>query len=311
MILITGSAGFIGSNLCHHLHTQEEILGIDKLGPESNRSWTWDIEKGKNCMIFEKLDLTDQESVANLFKRYPIKKIVHLAAESHVDRSIKDSAGFWKSNVIGTHNLMHQALEHEVDLVINQITDEAYGEKPIGEAFEGDAFKPTSPYACSKVAQYWVGRSYHTTYSLPVVSTFPVNCYGPRQYHEKLIPKFINKLLNDKPVPLMKSTHFQRDWLPINDMCTGHEVLLEKGVPGDDYNVGANSHRTNEQLTIELLRLCGRSWNTHVQIVPDRSAHDCRYAVNCEKLKSLGWKVQNTFDDYLKYTVQWYKEQSL
>lgn len=308
MILVTGSAGFIGSNLCHHLCDHNEVLGIDKLGCESNRNWTRDLEEGSNRMIFQQVDLINSDDVNQLFKNYPIKKIVHLAAESHVDRSIDDPSGFWRSNVIGTNNLFAAALEHGVDLIINQITDEAYGEKPEGEAFEGDKFNPTSPYPCSKVAQYWVGRSYHTTYGLPVVSTFPVNCYGPRQYLEKLIPRFIYNLTHNRTVPLMTSTHFERDWLPVDDMCFAHEILLARGVPGEDYNVGADNHRSNKQLTEELLEKCGRTWWEAVKIVPDRSAHDCRYAVNCNKLKALGWGTGNSFDTYLDYTVKWYKE---
>jgi len=203
---------------------------------------------------------------------------------------------------------MHEALGHGVDLIINQITDEAYGEKPEGEAFEGDKFAPTSPYPCSKVSQYWVGRSFHTTYGLPVLSTFPVNCYGPRQYREKVIPKFIHSLtVLDKPVPLMASKHFQRDWLPIDDMCKAHQILLEKGIPGQDYNVGADCHKTNEELTSKILQLCNKDPEKYIEIVPDRKAHDCRYAVNCDKLKSLGWELTHTFDDYLQHTVEWYK----
>jgi len=312
MILVTGSAGFIGSNLCYHLVNDlgADVIGIDKLGPESNRGWTEPLEAGPGGkrMIFRPVNLCEYHPVKRLFEEYPIEHVIHLAAESHVDRSITNPSSFWMSNVIGTEHLLHACHKFGVKTVINQITDEVYGERPDDPACEGDAFAPTSPYPCSKMAQYYVGKSYHTTYGLPVMSTFPVNCYGPRQFHEKLIPKFITKLMEGEKVPLMASTHFERDWLPVEDMCKAHSTLISKGVPGEDYNVGAFNHHTNMQITHKLLDLCGRDENA-IEIVPDRKAHDSRYAVTNQKMKDLGWAVTYDFDDYLEYTVEWYREQ--
>jgi dTDP-glucose 4,6-dehydratase len=287
---------------------QADVIGIDRtLGHAS--AWTplSGLRHGPQRMVFQQLDLTDRGAVSGLFQEYPIRQVVHLAAETHVDRSIVNPDPFWRSNVLGTNNLLQAAHDFGVDRVINQITDEAYGEVPEGEAFEGDQFHPTSPYPCSKVAQYWVGRSFHTTYGLPVISTFPVNNYGPRQHMEKLIPKFIGLLLRGEKVPLMKSTHFQRDWLPVADMCSALCLLLEKGVPGEDYNVGADRHKTNEAITSTLLQAMGYGYDM-VSIVPDRKAHDCRYAVNSDKLKALGWERRHNFTEYLELTIDWYKE---
>jgi len=300
MLLITGASGFIGTNLYKSLHKKYEIIATDK------KSFVQlpNLKEGKNRIVFQQADLRDKDQVWSLFNRYPIKQIVHLAAESHVDKSIESPEEFWTSNVVGTSNLLEMALEYKVEIVINQITDEVYGEKPQGEALEGNQFYPTSPYPCSKASQYWVGKSSFTTYGLPVVSTFPVNCFGPYQDSSKLIPKFLYKLKIKEKLPLMESTHFERDWLPVEDMCYAHEVLLEKGIAGEDYNVGADNHHTNEALTKKLLAGFNKTWGSSVKIIKDRKAHDSRYAVNSDKIKKLGWACQNTFDNYLNELIE-------
>ncbi len=309
MILCTGAAGFIGSNLCYKLvGLQADVVVIDKLSPQSNRGWTIPIEKpaaGRGRVIFKHLDLCDKESLAKVFQEYQIEYIFHLAAESHVDRSIASPAGFWDSNVIGTFNLLHMADGYSVP-VLNQISDEVFGPKPEGYSKEEDRFNPTSPYACSKAAQYFVGKSFAATYGLPLISTFPSNCYGPRQHSEKLVPKFIGKLLRGERVPLMSSTHFQRDWLAVDDMCDALIFLMQKGIPGD-YNVGADNHHANLEITQKLLALTGRD-ESAIEIVSDRLAHDSRYAVDSSKIRALGWRPQKDFDTYLASTVEWFKD---
>jgi dTDP-glucose 4,6-dehydratase len=302
-LLITGTAGFIASNLCWHLVDQgyDNIVGVDALLTGS------DYNNIVSCPItFLNYDLAEEDQVEAIFRQFDIKQIIHLAAASHVDRSIDDDSPFWRSNVIGTANLCRSAGRHGVDVLINQVTDEAWGCKPKKGALEGDQFFPTSPYPSSKVAQYFVGRTNWITYGLPVISTFPVNCFGPRQYPEKIIPKFTRNLLEGRTVPLMASSHYERDWLPVKDMCRALHLLLEKGEPGQDYNVGADNHHTNLELTRKLLKLTGRD-ESFIELVPDRKAHDSRYAVIWDKLRHLGWKPECDFDSYLEFTVDWYR----
>lgn len=187
-------------------------------------------------------------------------------------------------------------------------TDETYSERSLDNpAIEGDSFKPTSPYACSKAAQYYVGRSFLKTYNLPIISTFPANCFGPRQHNEKLIPKFINKLLRGQTVPLMASVNFMRDWLPVETLCRNIISIIDYGLIGEDYNIGANYHMTNLDLTKKLIKLCNASEDL-IEIVPDRLAHDSCYAVDFSKLKNLcTYSLPIEFNDYLKQTVDWYK----
>jgi len=303
MYLVTGCAGFIGSNLCHYLKGKEQVIGIDALVEGSNLA-----NLDGADIIFEQADVRSSRTMEEIFDRYAFTHVIHLAAMSHVDRSLTGDKIFWETNVLGTRNIMEQALAYQVK-VVNQITDEVYGAILEGEAFEGDKFYPTSPYPCSKVGQYWVGKSYYTTFGLPVVSTFPVNNYGPRQHPEKLIPCFITKLLKGKKVPLMVSTHFERDWLPVKDMAKALYLLSKEGVAGEDYNIGADRHHTNRMITDKLLELCGRD-ESYIEIVPDRVAHDARYAVNSDKIKALGFRLDHDFDEYLKETVDWYREET-
>jgi len=306
-ILVTGSAGFIGSNLVHYLQNNGyNFVHLDGLFAGSNLE---NLDGIKIPLI--EMDLADDKTTDKLYTLFLDKKIthiIHLAANSHVDRSISGDAEFWRSNVVGTANLLRTARRYGgISCIINQITDEFWGERPEEAAKETDSPAPTSPYPCSKAGQYFVGKAYRTTYNLPIISTFPVNCYGPRQAEEKLIPKFTTNLLSGKKVPLMASTHFERDWLPVIDICKAFILLLEKGTPGEDYNIGADRHHTNMEITKKLIQLCGRD-DSYIEIVPDRAAHDCRYAVDSTKIKDLGFSLSCDFDEYLKLTVDWYKE---
>ena len=306
-ILVTGAAGFIGSNLLHLLQNLgfQNVVGIDDYSEGSNPENLDGVQ-----YYIHPVNITKEKCVQEVFETEQPDYVVHLAAASHVDRSISGDKVFWETNVIGTGNVLRSCREHSVKKVIVQLTDEVYGEVPPGApwAKEGDIPKPTSPYPCSKTAQYYVGKSYFTTWGVPVVSTFPVNNFGPRQFKEKLIPKFIDNLLNGLKVPLMASTHFERDWLPVVDMCRALVLLLAKGVPGEDYNVGANNHHTNLEITKKLLTLCGRD-ESFIKIVPDRLAHDSRYAVNYDKIVELGYSPSERFDSYLAKTVEWYSTQ--
>lgn len=305
--LITGGAGFIGSNLAHKLVEQgHEVLIFDNLGPGSsihNMPTERPVE-------FRHLDLRSYSDILDCLTGQKIDYVVHLAAQSHVDRGLVDDLSFWQTQVMGTRNLFTAILETQPSVIkiINQGTDELYGEVEIGKAApaEGSPFRPNPIYANSKAAQYFVGRAFVKTHNLPIVSTFPVNNFGPRQNEEKLIPKFIKNALEDKKLPLMKSFNNQRDWLPVDDMCSALTLLCEKGAPGEDYNIGCNNHRTNLEITKTILQHLGKD-ESLIEITPDRKTHDSRYAVNFDKITALGWKAEHTFDDYIKTTIEWYQ----
>lgn len=313
MILVTGCTGFIGTNLVKWLleHTDEYILGIDKVQSYGGFSWCHE-EIGRLHLTyprftFVRLDLCDKSGVDWLLSTYAPDRIIHLAAETHVDRSYDDPEGFWSSNVTGTVNLLNAARDCGIKLFINQITDEVYGPKAEGMALEGDAFAPSSPYAASKAAQCLAGRDFFKSFDLPVIQTFPVNTFGPYQYPEKLIPKFAFKLLQGQRVPLMQSTHFQRDWLPVNALCDALYCLLTKGEPGTEYNIGADRHMDNLTLTRMLLIATERD-ESYIELVADRKNHDCRYAVDSSRIRQLGWTIEHDNMHYLKETVDWYKD---
>ena len=317
-LLITGGAGFIGSNACEFFkHLNWSVTAIDNLGTSSNVNHIYEIATYVNSpngfLSFDVVELRNQPEVDFFIDNHTFDYVLHLAAESHVDRSLQDSSPFWDTQVRGTYNLFN-ALSNlpssrQPKCIINQITDEVYGEVEPGQhgAVEGQVFNPRPPYACSKAAQYFVGKSFSTTGKLPIISTFPVNNFGPRQAPEKIIPKFITMLLNNQKVPLMASTHFERDWLTVSDMCRAFHILFLFGTIEEDYNVGADNHRTNLQLTKEILALLDKD-ESYIEIVPDRTTHDSRYAVNSNKLRQLGWAPRENFTDWLEYTISWYKE---
>lgn len=307
LILVTGAAGFIGSNLCHALIAQGDyVVGLDAMKVGSSYH---NLGELLDCEFFDLVegDLASETQVSSCLRDMRFDVIYHLAAESHVDRSIVSDAHFWESNVIGTANLLRWAHKRGAKKIVNQITDEVYGPKEKGESFEGDPLRPTSPYAASKAAQYMVGRSYIETYGAPIIHTFPANTYGPRQYPEKLIPKFVSNLLNGGTVPLMKSSHFQRDWLAVDDHVRALVIAAQQGVPGQDYNIPGTGTVSNLEITQRLLGLTGRD-ESAIQEVPDRKAHDCRYCVNGDKMIQLGWRPLCTLDTYLPLTVQWYRD---
>lgn len=318
--LVTGHGGFIGSNLCIRLIEGgiKHLVCIDDRLPgfseenEDDILFTADEYNTKLTMIHANLcDTAAMKTVAERIKG--IDAVFHLAALSHVDRSLEAGLSFWHNQVVGTYVLFDALREVKPKVIINQITDEAYGEaEGVGFFAEGAKFNPRPPYACSKVAQYYVGRSAIVQHNLPIISTFPVNNYGPRQYPEKLIPKFITLLLRGQKVPLMKSSHYQRDWIPVSDMCDALVLLAEKGHLQEDYNIGVFNHHTNLDITRKILKILGLK-ESMIEIVPDRAVHDSRYAVsNGKMINHLGWNPNKTdFDKYLEYTVEWYKHNSL
>lgn len=308
--LITGAAGFIGSNLCHYIlkNTDWEVVGIDNFSTGSNV---------KNLPISSRFscyreDINYISQIKPIFHKEKPSIIFHLAASSHVDRSLDSDLDFWQTNVIGTRNVLTLCQQYKPRVIINQQSDEPYGPIPHGQpaALEGDKFCPTSPYACSKAAQYYVGRSKINTSSLPIIHTFPCNVFGPRQWPEKIIPKFLLRLFEGRKVPLMKNTRAEREWMYTDDHCKALVFLAQNGIVGEDYNISSGFHINNEDLTNKLLELTGRD-QSFIEIVPDRTTHDCRYALNGDKLIRLGWNCnenEERFNADLQETTDWYQE---
>jgi dTDP-glucose 4,6-dehydratase len=234
--------------------------------------------------------------------------VVHFAAESHVDRSVRDASPFFLTNVVGTQVLYDAAVKHGIARVVHVSTDEVYGSIAEGSWSEGHLLEPNSPYAASKASSDMVARSFHQTYGLNVSITRCSNNYGPYQFPEKVIPLFITNLLDGKPVPLYGDGENVRDWLHVDDHCRGIALVLEGGAPGQIYNIGGGTELTNRALTQLLLDSTGRDWS-YVEQAPDRLGHDRRYSVDIAKIASeLGYSPEVSFESGLAETVQWYHD---
>ena len=306
-LLITGGAGFIGSNFIRHMLNKYEdyfITNLDKLTYCGNLENLKDVSGNKNYK-FVKGDITDAKVVNGLVKKSDV--IINFAAETHVDRSISDPHCFVRTNVFGTHILLEAAKKHGVDLFLQISTDEVYGSIIEGAFKETDPLKPNSPYSATKAGADLLARSYFITFKLPVVITRSSNNFGPYQYPEKVIPLFITNALKNKKVPLYADGMNVRDWLFVVDNCEAIDAVVHKGKPGDIYNIGAGSEITNLELTHGILDILGKD-KSLIQFVKDRPGHDKRYALDITKLKALGWHPRHDFRSALKLTVEWYKK---
>lgn len=306
-LLITGGAGFIGSNFIRHILTKYDdykIVNLDKLTYCGNLDNLKDIEKDKRYK-FIKGDITDVRVVDRIVKDCDI--ILNFAAESHVDRSIEDPNCFVKTNVFGTHVLLEAAKRFGVELFIQISTDEVYGSTLKGAFREDSGLMPNSPYSASKAAGDLLARSYFVTYKLPVMITRSSNNFGPYQYPEKVIPLFITNLLNDKKVPLYADGMNVRDWLFVIDNCEAIDFIMHKGLPGEIYNIGGGNEITNIELTRAILRILDKDERL-IEFVKDRPGHDKRYALDITKMKALGWQPRHDFKSALELTVGWYKK---
>jgi dTDP-glucose 4,6-dehydratase len=308
-ILVTGGAGFIGSNFIRHLvgsHPDYEIINLDLLTYAGNLNNLRGIDKGENY-TFIRGDICDRKLIRGTLDRFDPDAIIHFAAESHVDRSIADASVFVRTNILGTHALLEGARLHDIPGFIHISTDEVYGSAAEGSFRESDALTPSSPYSASKAGSDLLALSYHTTYALPVIITRCTNNFGPYQHPEKLIPLFITNLIEGKKVPLYGSGRNIRDWIHVEDHCRALEFLLQQGNPGEIYNIGGGNEKTNLEITEMLLRLLERD-SSMIEFVPDRPGHDFRYSLDCSKIHSTGWRPRHTFESALRDTVSWYVE---
>ena len=308
-MLVTGGAGFIGSNFIRHMlaeHPETPIVNLDALTYAGNPESLRDVADNPNY-TFVHGDICDPGAVAAVFRNHPIDIVVHFAAESHVDRSIADGSTFVRTNVLGTFTLLDYALKHGVRRFIHVSTDEVYGSTPEGSFVETDNLNPSSPYSSSKAGSDLLARSFFITHGLPVIVTRCTNNYGPYQFPEKLIPLFATNLLEGKKVPVYGTGKNIRDWLYVLDHCRAIDFILQHGEPGEVYNIGGGAEKTNLEITEKILELLGKD-ESMIEYVPDRKGHDFRYSLDFGKLRALGWEPAYTFDDALAATIEWYAE---
>lgn len=325
-IMVTGGAGFIGSHVVRRLVKQYPdylVVNVDKLTYAGNPENLADVDSLPNYR-FEKADITDAEAMERIMHKYDIDGIIHLAAESHVDRSISDPLVFARTNVMGTLNLLETARRlwqespecFEGKRFYHISTDEVYGALEMGpEMFvETTRYDPHSPYSASKASSDHFVRAYHDTYGMPTIVTNCSNNYGPNQFPEKLIPLFINNIRHRKPLPVYGKGLNVRDWLYVEDHAAAIDLIFHKGKAGDTYNIGGFNEWSNidliKQLCKEVDRQLGREPGESEQLITyvrDRAGHDLRYAIDATKLsKELGWKPSLQFEEGLRKTVKWY-----
>ena len=311
-VLVTGAAGFIGSNLVHFLCRERpswKITALDLLTYAGNLKNIATLVDEKR-VAFERVDITDERSIAELFEREKFDLVFHLAAESHVDRSIMSAREFVSTNVMGTQVLIDAAFKYKVNKFVHISTDEVYGSLgPTGHFVETTPLDPTSPYAASKAASDLMVLSFCKTHKFNASVTRCTNNYGFYHFPEKLIPLFITNAMEDKKVPLYGDGMNVRSWLFVEDHCDGLLRVAEKGRAGEVYNIGGTSdcELPNRDVTYRILEMLGKSKDL-IQPVGDRPAHDRRYAVDTTKIRTeLGWEAATTFRDGLAKTVDWYK----
>jgi dTDP-glucose 4,6-dehydratase len=327
-VLVTGGAGFIGSAVCRHfiLNLGHEVIVLDKLTYAGNLN-SLALVASDARYAFEQLDICDAVGLRTIFSKYRPDAVVHLAAESHVDRSISRSTVFVQTNVVGTFALLeasrayldeNKQLSKEAFRFIHVSTDEVYGS--LGETgmfTETTPYDPSSPYSATKAASDHIARAWHRTYGLPVIVSNCSNNYGPYQFPEKLIPLTVLNALDSKPLPVYGNGSNVRDWLYVDDHARALGLILQKGSPGETYNVGGRNERRNIDVVKQIcecldeLRSSSGRHDRLISYVTDRPGHDQRYAIDASKLETdLGWRATETFETGIKKTVRWYIEHS-
>jgi len=307
-VLVTGGAGFIGSNFVRHAlaaHGDWQVTTLDKLtyaGRLENLKGVLDHPRHE----FVKGDVADPSVAAPLVTASDI--VVHFAAETHVDRSILAAGDFITTDVFGTFVLLEAARSaKQLRRFVQISTDEVYGSVPQGSSRETDELRPRNPYAASKAGADRLAYSYWATYQVPVVITRASNNYGPYQFPEKIIPLFVTNAFDDIPVPLYGDGLNERDWLHVSDHCRAIDVVIDRGVAGEVYNIGGGNHIANADLTRRILRLAGKP-ESLIRLVADRPGHDRRYSLDIDKIRGLDWSPRVDFEQGLTDTVEWYRQ---
>jgi len=329
-IIVTGGLGFIGTNFINSFveNNEETIINIDYVTYASNQDLAISKIDQKNNYKFIKGNISDKDLVKQTFKKYNPRAIINFAAESHVDRSINSPDVFIDSNIKGTFNLLKVSYDYWTCLnsknkdnfrFIQISTDEVYGSLESDEmpSTEESSYKPSSPYSASKASADHLVQAWHKTYSFPTIISNCTNNFGPYQHNEKLIPLIITNALNKNSLPIYGDGNQIRDWLYVKDHCNAINILLDKGVPGETYNIGSSNEIKNIDLVKNIcsildvkVPLKSRPYSSLIKFVKDRPGHDTRYALNSSKIKKLGWHVEESFVSRLNKTIQWYIEKN-
>lgn len=307
--MITGGAGFMGSNMIHYMlntYPEYEILNFDKLTYAGNPENLKDIE-GNERYTFVQGDIADEEAVNKVFEEFNPDVVVNYAAETHVDRSILDPKAFLITDIIGTYTLLEAIRKYGTKKMVQISTDEVFGSIEEGKFKEDDPFEPNSPYSASKAGGDHLCRAYWATYETPVVVTHSCNFYGPHQYPEKLIPLFITNLMEGKKVPVYAKGENVREWIYTQDHCRAVDRIMHDGKPGEVYNIGTGKEMKNIDITKIILDAFDVG-EEMIEYVADRPGHDFRYAIDCTKLMDeLEWKPETPFEEGMNQTIEWYK----
>jgi dTDP-glucose 4,6-dehydratase len=304
-ILVTGGAGFIGSNFVHYVlneHEDDEVITLDALtyaGSKDNLDSVLDNPRHE----FVEGDIRDRNLVTDLVA--DVDAIVNFAAESHVDRSIEGAKPFVTTNVQGTQTLLDAATESGIKRFLQISTDEVYGQILDGKFSEDDPLNPRNPYAATKAGADLLAQSFQTTHDLPVLITRTCNNFGPRQHHEKLIPKFIQNAATGENLPVYGDGSNVREWIYVEDNCRALDLVLREGNVGEIYNIGSRAEKTNLEVTEAILDAVGAN-DDLIKFIDDRAGHDQRYALETEKIEALGWEPEYTFEEGLERTVEYY-----
>ena len=331
MIIVTGGAGFIGSNfiLSWLERFDEEIMNIDNLSYAADLNNLKDIEHNSNYS-FKKLNIQNQEEITTLIFETKPRAILNFAAESHVDRSIENPRNFINSNIIGTYSLLEASLQYWNSLTKGEkknfrffhiSTDEVFGSLDMNDkkSTEESPYKPNSPYSASKAASDHLVRAWHHTFELPTLISNCTNNYGPHQHHEKLIPLIITNALDNKNLPIYGDGKNIRDWLYVEDHCEAIIKILANGKPGETYNIGGSCEKNNLEVVQEICKILdsikpkqnGSSYEEQIEFVKDRPGHDFRYSLDTSKIeKDFNWKPKETFTSGLEKTIQWYLDKA-
>lgn len=308
-ILVTGGAGFMGSNFVRYMvnkYPEHDITNYDKLTYAGDLENLKDLKDKKNYN-FVKGDVCDFNLLMGTLKEKEIDAVIHLAAESHVDNSIGNSLIFTMSNTYGTHVLLEAARLNKVKKFVHVSTDEVYGDIEEGAFKEDSSLNPNNPYSASKAGAEMIARSYYKTYKMPITIVRGNNVFGPYQYPEKIIPTFITRLLENKKIPLHGDGSNIRTYIYVEDFSNALDIVFNKGVFGEIYNIGTSDEISNLKIAKLLIKKLGKD-KSYIEFVKDRPFNDKRYSVDNTRMKDLGWKQRYLFEDGLNETIKWYKE---